>query len=86
MSKRKSQLEKDIAFCIDECEMDDEQIGDMLRACESLGGMSVEYFCEEFVFICEDVDVMKYHDTDYLNIAEFNAMHWDTNHPGGHIS
>ena len=39
-TKSKTQIEKDIAFCIDECEMDDEQIGDMLRACESLGGMS----------------------------------------------
>ena len=26
-----SQLEKNIAFCIDECNMDDEQIGDILR-------------------------------------------------------
>ena len=27
--KDKSQIEKDIAFCIDECEMDDEQIGEI---------------------------------------------------------
>ena len=48
------QLERDIAFCIDECDMNDEQIGDMLRACENLGGIAVEYFCEEFVFECFD--------------------------------
>ena len=74
-----NQLEKDIAFCIDECGMDDNEIGEMLRACESLGGMAVERFCEEFIFVCEDEDVMKYHDPDYLNIAEFNAMYWEGN-------
>ena len=47
---KKSKLEKDIAFCIDDCGMDDEQIGDMLRVCEKLGGISCEYFAEEFVF------------------------------------
>ena len=69
------QLEKNIAFCIDECDMDDEQIGEMLRACEKLGGISVEYFCEEFIFICEDEDgnedvdaLNRVHDDDYLQI------------------
>ena len=62
------QLEKNIAFCIDECDMDDEQVGEMLRAIESISIQSVEYFCEEFVFICEDEpNIMKYHDESYLN-------------------
>ena len=74
------QLEKDIAFCIDECDMNDEQIGDMLRACESLGGIAVEYFCEEFVFLPEDQEEMdRIHNDEYLNIAEFNAMYWEGN-------
>ena len=79
-----TQLERDIAFCIDECDMEDHEIGDMLRACERLGGIAVEYFCEEFVFIPfddngeEDVDSLQNcHDDDYLNIAEFNAMYWE---------
>lgn len=79
-----TQLERDIAFCIDICGMEDEEIGDMLRACERLGGISVEYFCEEFVFIpfdeygVEDQDSLQnIHDDDYLNIAEFNAMYWE---------
>ena len=79
-----SQLEKDIAFCIDECEMSNEEIGDMLRACERLGGIAVEYFCEEFVFIPYDEDgiedqesLSNCHDDEYLNIAEFNAMYWE---------
>ena len=28
---KKTQLEKDIAFCIDDCGLNDEQIGQMLR-------------------------------------------------------
>ena len=65
---KKTQLEKDIAFCIDECGMTDEQVGEMLRTCENLGGISCEYFAEEFVF-CDDKDAMeRYHDPDYLRI------------------
>ena len=62
------QLEKDIAFCIDDLELSNEEIGEMLRACEKLGGIGVEYFCEEFVF-CDDKDaIQRYHDPDYLSI------------------
>ena len=76
----KAQLEKNIAFCIDRCEMDNEEVGDMLRCIERKGLASVEHFCEEFVFMCEDEeDFMKYHDDEYLNIAEFNAMYWEGN-------
>ena len=65
---KKTQLEKDIAFCIDECGMDDNQVGEMLRTCEQLGGISCEYFAEEFVF-CDDKDAIeRYHDSDYLSI------------------
>ncbi len=70
-----TQLERDIAFCIDECEMSDEQIGDILRCCEDLGGIPVEYFAEEFVF---EIDKnSQVHDDEYLNIAEFNSMYWE---------
>ena len=77
-------LERNIAFCIDECNMDDEQIGDILRCIEREKISSVEHFFEEFVFICydengdEDVDQLgKLHDPEYLNIAEFNALYWE---------
>ena len=53
-NKCTTQLEKDIAYCIDECDMNDEQIGQMLRATEELGNISVEYFCEEFIFVDEN--------------------------------
>lgn len=79
-----SQLEKNIAFCIDECEMNDDQIGDILRCIEREHIASVEHFMEEFVFICYDEDGVedvnqlgKLHDPDYLSIAEFNALHWE---------
>ena len=78
------QLEKDIAFCIDELNLTNDEIGDILRACERLGNIAVEPFCEEFVFLCEDEDgnedvdaLDRVHDDDYLNIAEFNAMYWE---------
>ena len=75
-----NQLEKDIAFCIDEMNLADEEIGEMLRACEKLGGIGVEYFCEEFIFVNENGEAeMQWHDDDYLNIAEFNSLYWEGN-------
>ena len=43
------QLEKDIAFCIDECGMNDEEIGNFLRAAEEIG-VNCQYLAEEFIF------------------------------------
>ena len=64
-----TQLEKDIAFCIDELDLSNEQIGEILRACENLGNISVEYFCEEFVFQSDtEDDHDRLHDPDYLTI------------------
>ena len=42
--KQTTQIEKDIAFCIDELDLTDYQIGELLRACEKLGNIAVEYF------------------------------------------
>ena len=64
-----TQLEKDIEYCIDYLELSDEQIGEMLRPCEKLGGISAEYFCEEFVFECDTVEeINRLHDDNYLKI------------------
>ena len=78
------QLEKDIAFCIDELNLSNDEIGDILRACERLGGIAVEHFCEEFVFICEDengeedLDALnRVHDDDYLSLDWFNTIFHD---------
>ena len=63
------QLEKDIAYCIDCLDLSNEQIGEILRACEQLGNISVEYFCEEFVFQSDtEEDHDRLHDPNYLTI------------------
>ena len=46
------QLIADIAFCIDERDMNDEQIGLFLRASEELG-VNCQYLAEEFAFAPE---------------------------------
>ena len=62
-------IQKDIAFCIDELEFTNEQIGEMLRVCEKLGDISVEYFCEEFIFeVDHPEDIERLHDDEYLKI------------------
>ena len=63
------QLEKDIAYCIDILDLSNNQIGEILRACEDLGNISVEYFCEEFIFQCDtDEELDRLHDDTYLTI------------------
>ena len=70
LTTKAEQLQKDIEFCIDICNMDDNQIGEMLRVCEELGGISCEYFAEEFVFLCGENEehIPRYHDDSYLPI------------------
>ena len=72
-----NQIFADIDFLVDEMAMNADQCDEILRACEDLGGISAEYFCEEFVFIPDEStpeEVGNLHDHNYLNIAEFNAM------------
>ena len=62
-------MERDIAYCIDELDLTNEQIGEILRACEKLGNITVEYFCEEFIFECDtDEEIDRLHDNNYLKI------------------
>ena len=68
-NKCTTQLEKDIAYCIDELELDDNRIGELLRACEELGNISCEYFCEEFILVDDNGEAKdRWHDDDYLRI------------------
>ena len=72
------QMEKDIAYCIDNLELSNDQIGEILRACEQLGNISVEYFCDEFIFDTGNPDdIERLHDNEHLNIAEFNSLYWE---------
>ena len=67
--KETTQIERDIAFCIDELELTNYQIGELLRATEKLGNIAVEYFCEEFIFVDENGEAKdRWHDDDYLRI------------------
>ncbi len=75
MNSSSTQIEQDIIFLQDQCEMTNSQCDDIINACEDLGGISAEYFCEEFVFICEDENgeedlraLNRVHDDEYLKI------------------
>ena len=69
LTMKTEQMEKDIAYCIDILDLSNNQIGEILRACEQLGNISVEYFCEEFIFQCEtDEELDRLHDDNYLTI------------------
>ena len=66
---KEDQLIADIAFCIDDLELNDEQIGIYLRASEEIG-VSCRYMAEEFVFESETME--EFHrlhlDPEYLKI------------------
>ena len=69
MKTTNTQVEKDIAYCIDYLDLSDNQIGEMLRCCEQLGNITVEYFCEEFIFECDtEEEIHRLHDDNYLRI------------------
>ena len=76
-------IETDLQFCLETLGLNDSQTDEILNCCENLGAISVEYFCEEFILggrenslelAVEDMD--RLHDSNYLNIAEFNNLHW----------
>jgi len=66
---KEDQLIADIAYCVDDLELNDEQIGIFLRASEEIG-VSCRYMAEEFVFESETME--EFHrlhlDPDYLKI------------------
>ena len=66
---KEDQLIADIAFCVDDLELNDEQIGIYLKAAEEIG-VSCRYMAEEFVFESETMEeVHRLHlDPEYLKI------------------
>ena len=66
-------IKNDIAFCIDELNLDNEMIGELLRICEGLR-VSCEYFMEEFV--CTESNDDPLHDPEYLSIREVNRIYY----------
>ena len=75
------QIKKDIDFLSVFLD-DNEQINEVIDACEKLGVGSAEYFCEEFVFIPDGEtpeQVARLHDPLYFDISEFNYHNWEGN-------
>ena len=66
---KEDQLIADIAYCIDNLELNDDQIGYFIRASEELG-ISCEYFAKEFVFQTNTLEEFErlHLDPDYLKI------------------
>jgi len=58
------QLATDVEFLSSIDGFDAESIDEVLNTCENLGGISAEYFCEEFVLLDEE----RYYDENYLKI------------------
>ena len=68
------QIKKDVEY-LTNLKVNEDDINEILNHCEKSGVGSAQYFCEEFVFICEDEDgnedvdaLDRCHDDDYLKI------------------
>ncbi len=67
-TQRISDIQRDVAYCIDVLGLNNEQIGVVFRCAEELGNFSVQYFMEEFIFDAPEEDVLNYADPNYLKI------------------
>ena len=72
MKSEVDQITDNLEFCIETIGLNDEQTGEVLSATNELG-VNVEYFCNEFM----ETSSKDVHESDYLNIALFNAMYWE---------
>ena len=72
MKSEVDQIIDNLEFCIETIGLNDEQTGEGLAATNELG-VNVEYFCNEFM----ESSSKEVHESDYLNIALFNAMYWE---------
>ena len=66
---QEDQLIADIGFCVDDLELNDDQIGLYLRAAEEIG-VSCRYMAEEFVFESDTLEEFErlHLDPEYLKI------------------
>ena len=72
MKSEVDQIIDNLEFCIETLGLNDEQTGDVLAATNEIG-VNVEYFANEFM----ETSSKDVHESDYLNIALFNAMYWE---------
>ena len=73
MRTKKKQLKENIKYCIDVLELEDNSIGEVLRASEKLG-VSCEYFVEEFVVLDDVNSTQSIHDDDYLPMPDLTWL------------
>ena len=66
---KEDQLIADIAFCVDDLELNDDQIGYFIRASEEIG-VNCQYLAEEFIFHIETPEEFErlHLDPEYLKI------------------
>ena len=69
MRTKKKQMKENIKYCIDVLKLEDNSIGEVLRASEKLG-VSCEYFVEEFVVLDDSEAEQSIHDDDYLTMPD----------------
>ena len=72
MKSEVDQVIDNLKFCIETIGLNDEQTGEVLAATNEIG-VKVEYFANEFM----ETSSVQVHQSDYLNIAMFNAMFWE---------
>ena len=66
------QKKDNLEFCFETLGLNKKQTKQMLAATDEIG-VNVEYFANEFM----ETSSKEVHCSDYLNIAEFNAMFWE---------
>ena len=66
------QKKDNLEFCFETLGLNKKQTKEVLAATNELG-VNVEYFCNEFM----ETSSIKVHESDYLNIAVFNATFWE---------
>ena len=79
MNNSTNQIFKDIDFLVDELGMSADQTNEILQACDELGGIGAEYFCEEFIFCpdeSDEEDIERWHNDLYLTIPP--QLRWFT--------
>ncbi len=66
------QKKDNLEFCFETLGLNKKQAKEILAATNEIG-VNVEYFANEFM----ETSSRRVHESDYLNIAEFNAMFWE---------
>ena len=66
------QKKDNLEFCFETLGLNKKQTKEVLAATNEIG-VNVEYFENEFM----ETSSVRVHESDYLNIAMFNAMYWE---------